>query len=101
MYAITIIKADGTTEKSESMNPPGLPMLQEAVGGYIETVPYFDRFEGSDAVAFCNAQGKLKGLGVNAAATNAWYDAMGQVANDVLVGDIIVITGTRAALSKV
>jgi hypothetical protein len=89
---LTIIKADGTvtTEKADKVS---LEDLQEGVGGYIETVPYFDNYKNERCVAFCNEYGKLNGDPMNGTATRLWWDALGQPVTDYLVGDIVIVQG--------
>ena len=60
-----------------------LPMLQEAVGGWIEAVSLRD-FD-----FYCNEEGKLTGLPVNEVATALWEEVYGPT--DVIMGDIIIV----------
>lgn len=55
--------------------PNNLRLLQELVGGYIETVPY-----NSDAIMIVNEEGKILGLEPNVL-----------LGNDVVVGNLIVV----------
>lgn len=80
--------------------PPSLEWLQNAVGGFIEQVPYFTSMKnGERAVAFCNEYGKLKRMQINEAATQAWAAALERTTddagplNDILVGPVVVLTG--------
>jgi hypothetical protein len=84
--------------------------LQDAVGGFIETVPFFFSFHDPDegrrvrCVAFCHEEGKLEGLPYNHGAQLLWQaalDAFFAEANDgkpvtnddQLVGPIVIVTG--------
>jgi hypothetical protein len=88
----TIIKTDGTLVKEAKTEAVGLEELQAAVGGYIEAVSGFDTYLGKKAVAFCNEEGKLKGLAYNDQATRFWsYAALGL--QDALFGDVVILTG--------
>jgi hypothetical protein len=83
-----------------------LEKLQEAVGGDIEAVPYWDTFEIDGktvpAVVWCNEKGKLDGLPRNHYMTDLWEKhlqktglsrfAAGQEL-DFLVGSIAVCVG--------
>lgn len=90
---ITVIRAtDGERIVTDLTRAATLEELQKSVGGYIETVPYFDRYNGEPCVAFCNEEGKLDGLPLNVAATNAWQKLCGCTI-DVLVGDVCILTG--------
>lgn len=72
-----LIKVDGTEELLADVR---LETLQQAVGGWIEHVILAD---GRDA--FCDEEGKLKGLPVNLVATALWADPF-----DVLCGPVVV-----------
>ena len=88
-----IIRASGKIEATEITEQPGLAALQVAVGGYLETVPAFDKYDGQDCVAFCNEEGKLRKLPFNSKATLLWDEATGGAFDDILVGDVVIITG--------
>lgn len=107
---MVILGADGGIRKMELTKADGiLPMLQEAVGGYVEVVPYFTGFPDETGalqpcVAMCNEEGKLRGLPINQAATELWHQqlrsnppALGMplagAKLDVLVGNVLVIMG--------
>ena len=72
-----ILKADLTTEKVSPKNGKkfNLKELQEFVGGFIELVP-------GTTTAYCNEEGRLKGLPFNSQAS----DLFGMV----LVGNVVV-----------
>ncbi len=84
---------------------PTLEELQKAVGGgLIERVPYFNqvRFDkvginskarSRTCVAFCNEEGKLKDMDINARATTMWADSLGRPAFDILLGNVVILTG--------
>lgn len=85
---------------------PTVDMLKQAIGGgYIETVPYFDRIEVDGefraCVAFCDEEGKLKKFLVNPRANTAWIKALTvrkkpfSKPHDFLVGDIAVVYGDK------
>jgi len=94
MYHLTTIKADGTVENTEQDKCPSLKQLRDAVGGSIESVPFWDAFDGKRAWVICNSEGKLEEMPYNAKATYLWHFIIGgpsKVDNDVLVGDVMVI----------
>lgn len=104
---VIVIHADGAVdapiEVAVSDGEAVLGLLQKAVGGYIEAVPFWDRYEGEQSVAFCNEEGKLETMPLNAKATDLWYailNGKGFVVKDYLVGDIAVVVGTHAELRK-
>ena len=93
-------RAEGGAEASTHNSPPGLDFLQEQVGGYIESVPHLDKITIGqtkvEAMAFCNEEGKLRGLPVNEHATKMWADCLGvarEDMQDVLVGDVVLVYG--------
>lgn len=98
---LTIIKADGTITEETLTTAPDIDKLQAAVGGWIETVPYFSKYRGTNCVAFCNEEGKLEGLPPNHAATELWYAIVPRARGlDYLVGSIAIISGDDALLRQ-
>jgi hypothetical protein len=98
--ALTIIPVGtAAVTRKELTAAPRLEDLQSGVGGDIETVPHFNRYQGEPCVAFCNEAGKLDGLPVNHRATAHWYAIAGRVA-DVLVGPVVIVTGDKQLMRK-
>lgn len=94
---LTIIPVgDAAVSSKELAAAPRLEELQGGVGGDIETVPYFTRYQGEPCVAFCNEAGKLDGLPVNRRATILWHGQ--RPINDYLVGPIVIVTGDKALM---
>lgn len=92
MYYLTHIKADGTVERTHQEQAPTLGQLRKAVGGHIESVPYWDTDNGKRSWVICNEEGKLEGLPTNWVATTKWWDKVPMMKDvDYLVGDILVI----------
>lgn len=94
-------------------SPPTLEFLQEAVGGYIEAVPHFDQIRHGEVIerciVYCNENGKLDGLPFNAAATEAWDQAIPPSLSlrspdggwkDYLVGPVLVLFGDRQFMAE-
>jgi len=80
---------------------PNCEEIQKGVEGWLECVPYFNRYKGERCVAFCNEEGKLKGLDANTLATGAWHYQLGKAGipcNDVLVGPVVIVTGDAELL---
>ncbi len=76
--------------------------LQDAVGGWLEVVPYFDTLsidgDRKPCRAFCNEEGKLRRLDLNVTATQLWRDALtfqglAGAVDDVLVGPVVIVFG--------
>jgi hypothetical protein len=98
MYYLTTINANGFFEYAEQETCPDLAQLRQAVGGYIETVPYWEHWDGRQAVAFCNEEGKLEGLPINANATSLWHSQLSpRTIDDVLCGNVIIISADTGA----
>lgn len=72
---LTIIKADGT--ETTQMCSAELKELQALVGGLIEQVPHFTKYDGKKCIAWCNEEGRIKGLPVNPKATSLWKSTLG------------------------
>lgn len=84
---------------------PDADLIRSAVGGPIETVPYFDTVEIAghvyQCIAFCDEEGKLAGKPLNSPATILWRKSLndaGMIINDYLVGDIFIVMGTSEEL---
>jgi hypothetical protein len=89
-----IVRADGKLTIHELTDCPTDEQLQDIVGGDIELVRHFDRFEGYPCVAFRREQGALLGLPFNRTATVLWRLHLGfseKHMPEVLVGDIVII----------
>jgi hypothetical protein len=99
MPEMITISPQGTVNRIPLTKFPALEQLQKAVDGYIELVPYFNKFEGNPCLAFCNEYGKLKHFPLNQIATNLWMEAFGQsVVPDYLVGTIVIVSGPKEFL---
>jgi hypothetical protein len=69
--------------------------------GMLEIVPFLSTFQGRHCVAFCDEEGKLKGLRFNATAHHLWERAVGKPINiDHLVGPIVIIVGSKEFLQQ-
>lgn len=95
MLTMLTIKATGDLVESQ-VRPDDLAAMQAAVGGYIESVPYWDHFDHNGTAtrcwAICNKEGKNNDLPVNLVATALWFRACPQMAGrDVLVGDVALM----------
>jgi hypothetical protein len=87
-YNVYVIRANGKVEHSTQPKAPQLAQLQAAVGGYIETVPYFTKYNGlKRGRAYANEEGLLKSLPYNHNASMAWKESYKFATG--LVGDVI------------
>jgi hypothetical protein len=77
----TLIKPDGTEEPLKLLEPNILKSLQEAVGGYIETLHSKD-----GRYLIVNEDGKAKRLPPNEKATKLWM----WNGTDILVGNVVL-----------
>lgn len=94
------VHPDGKVDKKEIKRVPHLDQLKEIVGGWIETVPYFNTYEGSPCIAFCNEEGKLHGSPFNPFAQTLWLKATKMAVHDSLVGSIAIVVGSKDFLSR-
>ena len=76
-HIITILKSNGTREVHEYTSKPQLKELQRIVGGLIQLVPHWSKFDGRRADVWCNEEGRLNGLPFNEQATNMWLQVLG------------------------
>jgi hypothetical protein len=95
---VTTIEPTGQMTTNGYTDPIKLEALQAGVGGYIEEVPGFTKFHRKACVAFCNEEGKLKGLPVNSVATNLWRKQT--QAGDFLVGNVVIVQGDDAFMES-
>jgi hypothetical protein len=77
-YRTTLIHGDGTLTTHVSQRKPSLDVLQQYVGGSIEHVPTFDRYEGRAATVWVNEDGIARGLPHNRLATELWIQCLGE-----------------------
>jgi hypothetical protein len=98
---LIIIGPGGQIEEHELVRVPNLDALQKAVGGYIEVVPYFTKYEGRPCIALCNENGKIEGLPVNRKAQAFWELSFGRpITEDHLVGSIAIVVGSPQFLEQ-
>lgn len=98
---IITLKVNGSKVITKLDRASTLEDIQAAIGGgHIEFVPRFDRInaEGNyyECVAFCDEEGKQKGLPVNTFATQLWAIILNRNVNqlgDYLAGDIAIVFG--------
>lgn len=88
------IQTNGAVSSTLLIAPPHISTLRRIVQGHIEVIPYFDCYEGTRCIAFCNEEGKLHELPLNPYAQIHWLRALGvSNANDHLAGNVAVVIG--------
>lgn len=91
---ITILTEDGGLITKSLNRAPTLKDINSPLkGGLIEVIPWFRQFRGKPCVAFCDEEGKLKGLHLNTHADELWKEQLNGKTNDTLVGPIIIVQG--------
>jgi hypothetical protein len=96
------IQVDGVVSLTDYDRPPPVADLRRGVGdGHLELVPYFVKIHDGilthECVAFCNEEGKLHGLPLNAVATRLWHQQCpGMIGRDELAGPVVVLWGDAA-----
>ena len=91
LYRLSIIKPDGSITHTVQPKQFTLQQRQAAVGGSIENVGYFKRFEGKRvAFAWANGDEYAKRLPYNAYASRMWAAQYGYATT--LVGNIAIET---------
>jgi hypothetical protein len=90
--SLIVIHANPRTPMSRDdlSRPPHPQELRDGVGGDIEIIPRFERFEGQPCVAFCDKHGKHSGKPFNQRATALWLRQFRT--KDYLAGDIVIVT---------
>lgn len=95
-YHVLVIKATGDIVKTIQPKPPTYEQETKAVGGYIETIPYFtkmthDGIAYTRGTAFANEEGMLRGMPMNLRAMDCWLKSCpkGDPKRMTLCGDVI------------
>lgn len=90
-----LIKANGQVNIKLRETPLTLQETQKAVGGPVQEVPLKAGFKwnGEPAQMFVHEEGKLRGFRVNRVATQLIRDFDPIWGSDVLVGDVVMLTG--------
>lgn len=98
-----IIPPEGEISETRLSRPPDLDTLRDAVGGDLQLVPDLYTYMTSEGikpcVCFCNEDGKLLNLPFNRKANAFWSHALPEIAIDVLVGTVVILTGDEEFMS--
>lgn len=93
---VTIIHPGDVPDTVTTEADPDLKRLQGIVGGYIQLLPGFNKYNGRKVIwAYCNEEGRLEELPFNQKASQAWARCfrIGTVDYDraMLFGEIVII----------
>lgn len=102
MYAVTMVKPDGSYKTVEQPKKPDLPDLQRMVDGDIQEVPHLTKFEFdgvkySRGIAYCNEEGRGK-YPRNDMASELWVKALGKAPlryAPILFGTVVFIARVK------
>ena len=98
---LTILRPSGEITQQDYASEVPLKDLNDAVGGYLETIPYFNTFDGKFCIAFCNEHSKINRLPANEPATHLWYRQTNRmIPGDYLAGSIAILTGDGEFMSN-
>jgi len=101
MYDVITIKADSNILRVEMKKQPTLDIIHQAVGGSVEMVPHFNKYNGRPVtVAYYNEDGRSMNLKFNALATQAWLLCLhgGPLRyQPQLFGDVLIVMPTSNA----
>lgn len=100
---MVVIPADSNEWKVQLLESvPELDQMKEGLnGGLLEIVPRFNKFMDESCIAFCDEEGKMKGLKRNRTAHFLWEQAVGRIIEeDFLVGPIMIIVGSPSFLAR-
>ena len=99
-YMVTI-HPDGKYTYEQLEGIPTLDQLHRFIEGPLEMVPLLTTIGKSRCIAFCDEDGKRKGLPFNSAAQTLWRLALGRpITEDHLVGHITIVVGDQAFLDR-
>jgi len=95
MYDAISIKTDGKILRATMNKQPTLDFIQQAVGGSIEMVPHFIKYEGRPVtVVYANEEARRTTLKFNTLATLAWLSCLHggpKRYRPQLFGDILIV----------
>lgn len=104
MYNVWIMHPDGRVVHTTQPKAPDLKQLQEAVGGYIETIPHWSKIQSGGVwhtrgKGYCNEDGIMKGLRYNKHATTQWRAAVpsGDPQRMTLLGTVVFYAKAKEA----
>ena len=94
MKNVTVINPGEAGYTTEVQGEPRLEELQRAVGGYIEVVPGFTRFEGKRCITYANEDGQVAPvLPFNEVATRLWREQF--KTNQNIHGAVVIVENIK------
>jgi hypothetical protein len=100
-YMVVIRPGAFNVHVEELESVPKLEKLKWGLnGGLLEIVPFFNKFMGRTCIAFCDEEGKNKGLMPNERAQALWDKVYPVYGRDYLVGPIVIIIGSQGFLAR-
>ena len=95
MYDAITIKTDGKILRVAMNKQPTFDFIQQVVGGSIELVPHFSKYEGRPVtVVYANEEARRTTLKFNTLATQAWLSCLHggpKRYRPQLFGDILIV----------
>ena len=91
---LTIIGVDGSITVEEHQTEVKLEQLQKLVGGRIQHVPHYTKYEGRRCGAWVNEKGFWLDLPQNRVATDLWLDQLGDGPfryHPILYGTLVIV----------
>jgi hypothetical protein len=100
-YIIVIRPGKFNVQIEELETVPDFHKLKRGLdGGLLEVVPFFRKFMGRHCIAFCDEEGKNKGLIPNQIAQGFWEKNVPAAIDDYLVGPIVIVVGSQSFLAQ-
>ncbi len=107
-----VVNVDGTIIKQNLSSVPPLKVLNEKIGGFLESIPYFnkvyDEGEIHNCVAFCNQHGKINGEPSNSTATLMWFKSFTEITkqpaealDDYIAGNVVILYGDDEFMNNI
>lgn len=65
-------------------------ILQKHVHGFLQSVPYFNQYDGKPCIAYVNEEGWIKGMPLNEKATALWRFLLGPGHEPSIFGPLVI-----------
>lgn len=100
MYYVTTIHPSGEQTRETLEHAPDHKWIKARLAdGWLEIAPHFEQYGDKPCVAFCDEEGKLKGLAMNGKATYLWYACLAPepFIPDTLHGPVVIVAADTQA----